>query len=257
MLFRSVYCDDLLVASEDPQAALSEVQKIYIVRGISEPDYYLGAEYGRVNGDFTERGVTSSWSAKTYLKNVIDKIERIFGVLRTYTVPMDPDYHPELDESPLLNGEEVSKFRMLTGSAQWAITLGRIDALYSVTIMSRFNNAPREGHLTAMKRVFGYLKGHLKGKIVYDTRELKVNDAVFLDVDKTNWIRHYGEDAEEELPKDMPELLMKEAKITVFFDASFGSDLVTRRSVTGIILFINSTPVKWVCKRQNTVETST
>ena len=61
----------------------------------------------------------------------------------------------------------------------------------------------------------------------------------------------------EELPPDMPEPLMKEAKVTVYFDASFGSDLLTRRSVTGMIVFVNSTPVRWYCKRQNTVETST
>lgn len=40
---------------------------------------------------------------------------------------MDPDYRPELDDSPLLGEESISKYRMLTGSAQWAITLGRID----------------------------------------------------------------------------------------------------------------------------------
>ncbi len=34
-------------------------------------------------------------------------------------------------------------------------------------------------------------------------------------------------------------------------------DLVTRRYVTGILLFLNNTPVKWISKRQKTVETST
>jgi hypothetical protein len=33
--------------------------------------------------------------------------------------------------------------------------------------------------------------------------------------------------------------------------------VVTRRSVTGIILFVNKTPVKWISKRQKTVESST
>ena len=34
-------------------------------------------------------------------------------------------------------------------------------------------------------------------------------------------------------------------------------DKVIRRSVTGILVFINNTPVKWYCKSQRTVETST
>jgi hypothetical protein len=33
--------------------------------------------------------------------------------------------------------------------------------------------------------------------------------------------------------------------------------MITRRSVTGIIVFINGTPILWYCKKQNTVETST
>ena len=40
-------------------------------------------------------------------------------------------------------------------------------------------------------------------------------------------------------------------------DADHAHDKVTRRSVTGILLFVNGTPVKWISKRQKTVETST
>ena len=255
--YMAVYCDDLIVASENPEQVLEEIKKFYIVRGIGEPDYYLGAEYGRVRGDYTESGVTSSWSAKTYLKNVIDKIEKVVGHLRTYTIPMDPEYHPELDESAMVVGNDISIYRMLIGSAIWAITLGRVDIVYATTMLARYNNGPREGHLDAMKKLFGYLKGHLKGKIVYDTRELDTSKATFLEIDKLNWVRMYGENLEEELPPDMPEPLMREIQITIYFDASFGSDLLTRRSVTGMIVFINGTPVRWYCKKQNTVETAT
>ena len=33
--------------------------------------------------------------------------------------------------------------------------------------------------------------------------------------------------------------------------------MVTRRSVTGVMVFVNSIPIRWYCKKQNTVETST
>ena len=45
--------------------------------------------------------------------------------------------------------------------------------------------------------------------------------------------------------------------LTCFVDADHGRDQLTRRSVTGIILLLNNTPILWVSKRQNTVETST
>jgi len=61
----------------------------------------------------------------------------------------------------------------------------------------------------------------------------------------------------EDIPDDMPKPVTKPVSITVYVDASHGSDLVTRRSVTGILLCVNKTPVKWYSKRQNTVESST
>jgi hypothetical protein len=61
----------------------------------------------------------------------------------------------------------------------------------------------------------------------------------------------------EELPHDMLEPKGKPVRITVYLDADHAHDLVTRRSVTGILIFINNTPIKWICKRQKTVETST
>jgi hypothetical protein len=54
----------------------------------------------------------------------------------------------------------------------------------------------------------------------------------------------------------MPEPVTPEVYITCYVDASHGCDLVTRRSVTGILLCINKTPIKWYSKRQNTVESS-
>ena len=40
-------------------------------------------------------------------------------------------------------------------------------------------------------------------------------------------------------------------------DADNGGDQVTRRSRTGILIYVNKAPIMWYSKRQNTVETST
>ncbi len=45
--------------------------------------------------------------------------------------------------------------------------------------------------------------------------------------------------------------------MTVCKDSSHACELVTRRSTTGIIMFFNNTLVKWLSKRQQTVESST
>jgi hypothetical protein len=46
-------------------------------------------------------------------------------------------------------------------------------------------------------------------------------------------------------------------RMTVYVDAVHAHDLVTRRSITGILILLNNTPIRWIYKRQKTVETST
>ena len=55
----------------------------------------------------------------------------------------------------------------------------------------------------------------------------------------------------------MPEPRGKPIKITVYVDASHDQDLMTHRSVTGFFVLLNNIPIRWVSKRQKTVETST
>jgi hypothetical protein len=44
--------------------------------------------------------------------------------------------------------------------------------------------------------------------------------------------------------------------MTVYVDADHAHDLVKRRSIKGILVMLNNTPIRWVSKRQKTVETS-
>ena len=42
-----------------------------------------------------------------------------------------------------------------------------------------------------------------------------------------------------------------------FVDSDHAANTVTRRSQTGLLLFVNRAPVTWFSKRQNTVDMST
>jgi hypothetical protein len=70
-----------------------------------------------------------------------------------------------------------------------------------------------------------------------------------------DWTEFYP-DASEELPPDMPPPKDKHMSTICYVDADHAHDTLTRRSVTGILLFLNGIPVKWFSKRQKTVETS-
>ena len=63
--------------------------------------------------------------------------------------------------------------------------------------------------------------------------------------------------AKEELPSDLPPARGKKVLMTTFVDANLGHDVISGKSVTGVLHFFNKTPVDWFTKKQNTVETAT
>ena len=61
----------------------------------------------------------------------------------------------------------------------------------------------------------------------------------------------------ELIPKDAPTPLGNFVTLIHYVDANLMHCLLTGRSVTGILTFINQTPIDWYSKKQATVETAT
>ena len=64
-------------------------------------------------------------------------------------------------------------------------------------------------------------------------------------------------DAAEVIPDNMPPPLGQKVLIRTYHDSDFAHDLVNRRPVTGVLIFLNNMLFESYSKRQNTVETST
>ena len=162
----AVYVDDIIVIAKDAMSVLEEDKRKgkFDLKGVGKPEYYLGGDIYR--SEDPNASIKSIISAKTYLKNICDKIERVFSsTLRNYSTLLEAGCHPELDDSKLLDDEDTTKYRMLTGSLNWAVTIRRVDVMFAATTMARYNHAPRIGYMKVMLRVFGYLKYHMKGAI--------------------------------------------------------------------------------------------
>ena len=71
-----------------------------------------------------------------------------------------------------------------------------------------------------------------------------------------DWSRTVYGNVKEEILKDIPKLLGSRVTTATFLDANLHHDIVTGRSVTAVLLFINTTPIDWYSKRQVTVETA-
>jgi hypothetical protein len=99
--------------------------------------------------------------------------------------------------------------------------------------------------------VFGYLKKHMRSRLVLDHRKRDLNSMQWTEYD---W-HHYYRDAKETICMTNPPPRGKSVQVSLFVDASFASDAVTHKSATGLIIFVNGAPIDWMSKQQATVET--
>ncbi|KAL7515917.1 hypothetical protein ACHAWX_000987 [Stephanocyclus meneghinianus] len=172
---------------------------------------------------------------------------------RSHKGPLPPGYKPELDITKELNVEKVQHYQQLIGILRWVVELGRVDIAIEVAIMSQYQANPREGHLEALYLIFYFLSKNPLRRLLFDARVPACDEDAFqLDAD---WTEFYG-DVEEEDPPDIPEPLGKPVHLNVFIDADHVGNVVTRRSHSGIFIFVNNTMIKMFSKKQNTVESS-
>jgi len=130
--------------------------------------------------------------------------------------------------------------------------LGRIDILHPVSLLSHFLAAPREGHLEQAFHVFAYLWKHNRPSLVFDHQRPAFDEARFK---QSGWSDYYP-DVKEAIPPNIQEARGKSVTVSCFVDADHAGCQVTRRSYTGVLIYVNKAPIIWFSKKQNTVETS-
>jgi hypothetical protein len=137
---------------------------------------------------------------------------------------------------------------------QWDVSLGRFDIQMTTMTMSHFRAAPMIGNLNLLKRMYGYIKKF--GSVAIHVRFLEP-DLGELPDQNFNWCHSVYVKVEELLPKDAPKPLGKAVTTITYTDANLNHDLLTGRSVTGILHLCNQTLVDWYRKRQAMLETTT
>lgn len=259
-----VYVDDVLCLSESPQNVMEYLSKCYTLKegSVQPPDNYLGAEVRKWNLECTDDPSKVRWgmSSDKYVRRAVADVETELAKLEPpqmlkpkAVVPISTKYRPELDTTPELDGRRASYYMSLIGILRWTCELGRVDILMAVSMMSRYMAAPREGHLEQVLHIFAYLKHNPRSTMVFNDEEPDFQEERFT---KADWSDTYG-NIEEVVPPNAPEARGKGVTMTCFVDASHAGCHVTRRSWTGIMIFVNKAPIMWYSKRQNTVESST
>ena len=136
---------------------------------------------------------------------------------------------------------------------RWAVELGQVDILLKTSMMSTHLALPRRGHLEQLHYMFRYLKANPKCKLYLDPQHPQVDERSFQSYD---WYDFYR-DTEEAIPGDMPPPRGELVLTHCFVDSDHAGNTVTRRSQTGLLLFVNRALIVWYSKCQNAVETST
>ena len=258
--FALVYVDDILIISHSPQGTMHVLGTRFDLKDtVKTPDRYLGANLRKWT--LPDGRVCWSMSGKDYLKNAITTVKQLMkkdGIhwpgAKKSERPFPKQYKPEIDSTRLLDGDGLGRYQQLIGILRWAVELGRVDICLEVSLLSSFLCMPREGHLNAAYNVFAYLDKHLDANLVFDDIYPLIDTSVFK---KTDWSETYYGPPGEEIPHNMPEPRGNPVVISCFVDANHAGDLVTRKSQTGIFIYINNALVIWFSKKQMTVESST
>jgi hypothetical protein len=259
-----VYVDDIMCVSHDPRKVMERIGNTYEIKDgeIGPPKIYLGAG----TEPFQLPNGKTAWSmvSKQYVLAAVETVKNLLledgrelkppSAKKAHKGPLPPTYKPELDVSRELGPDKVQRYQQIIGILRWAIELGRVDILHEVSIMSQYQANPREGHLEALYLIVHFLSNNPMKRIVFDPSTPLTNEEDFFG--DADWTEFYG-DIEEEDPPNMPEPLGHPVQITMFVDANHANNVVTRRSHTGIFIFVQNAMIIPYSKRQNTVESAT
>ena len=249
----AVYVDDLLIASKNPKAITDTLESSPInfkLKGTGPLSFHLGCDY------FRDEDGTLCYGPRKYIDRMVQSYESLFGTKPStkFTSPLEKNDHPELDATELLDEDGIAQYQSLIGVLQWTITLGRFDIATAVMTMSGFRVAPRLGHMKRVRRICGYLLRFRAACI-----RIRMDKPDYSGLPETNhtWLRSVYGDVHEAVPRGIPKPKGKSVITSTYKDANLYHDTVTGRAVTGVLHYINKTPVDWFTRKQPTVETAT
>ncbi|KAD6453893.1 hypothetical protein E3N88_08599 [Mikania micrantha] len=209
VLIVGIYVDDLIVTGsceKDINEFKKKMKDVFEMSDLGKLSYYLGLEVTQ-----TEGGITLKQGR--YANKILEATGMSNCNAAKY--PMEPKMQLHKDE----NGKDVNptEYRKVVGSLRYLIHT-RPDLSYSVGVVSKYMQSPKESHYAAVKHILRYLKNTIDYGIKY----------------------HGGGDG----------------KLIGYSDSSFGSDLDDRRGTTGMAFYFSGNLITWCSQKQKTVALS-
>ncbi|WVZ63555.1 hypothetical protein U9M48_013178 [Paspalum notatum var. saurae] len=219
LIFLVLYVDDILLIRNDIpmlEAVKDSLRKSFSMKDLGEAAYILGIKIYR---DRSKHLIGLSQS--TY----IDKVLKRFNMhdSKKGFLPMSPGTILSTTQCPSTTDEQKRMseipYASAIGSIMYAMICTRPDVSFALSVTSRYQSCPGEGHWIAIKSILKYLR--------------RTKDAFLV----------FG--GEEELV------------VKGYTDASFQTDKDDSRSQAGFVFCLNGGVVSWKSSKQDTIADST
>ncbi|GJT59064.1 putative ribonuclease H-like domain-containing protein [Tanacetum coccineum] len=210
ILLIQVYVDDIIFGSTKKEMC-DDFEKLikdkFQMSSMGELTFILGLQVKqKKDGIFI--------SQDKYIAEILRKFNYIDVKSTSTTIDLEKPFTKDEDAEDV----DVHLYRSMIGSLMY-LTASRPDIMFAVRVYARFQVTPKTSHLTAVKRIFRYLKG------------------------KPTLGLWYARDSPFEL--------------AAYTDSDYVGATQDRKSTTGGCQFLGSRLISWQCKKQNIVATST
>ena len=121
------------------------------MKDMGQLEYCLGVNFQQTEGSI-------SMSQKQYLLKLLEKYK--LTEANPVATPMDTNVKLVKNDGHSKKVDPIH-YQSMVGSLLHAARATRPDISHAVGVVSKFNSEPTQAHLTAVKRIFRYLKGTL------------------------------------------------------------------------------------------------
>nr|GEV95975.1 ribonuclease H-like domain, reverse transcriptase, RNA-dependent DNA polymerase [Tanacetum cinerariifolium] len=213
-LIVGVYVDDLIITStprKEIDLFKSQMEDKFERNDLGLLAYYLGTEVTRI--EVTQIGGVITIRQTGYINKILKETSMM--ECNDTKIPMDPG--TKLVKAEDGNSVDATYYRSLIGSLRYLLHT-RPDLSYSVGLLSKFIEDPKDHHVKAVKQVIRYIKGTKEHGIIYK--------------------KEGG------------------CKITGYSDSSYGINTDQGKGTTGIVFYFEESPITWCTQKQPTVALS-
>lgn len=159
----SVYVDDFLLASNNPNALLwlkDAIKREYDVKDLGDVQTIIGWQ---VTWDLKAKTLKIDQSA--FIRDLFESEN--MSDCNFVSIPMKTGCFIKMSEHDDDEEAEIKPYQRLIGKLIYLSCETRLDIAFAVGQLSKHNSDPRLGHMKATKKVLCYLKGTMQLEIVY------------------------------------------------------------------------------------------